>query len=360
MTVDRIENSVRKSRKLLIVDSHEDIAFNAINLRRNFLASAQEKRVDEGDNLKHGMATVGLPDLVKGNVRIVFATIWAPPCNSPRPIVQPCYTTQKEACVLAKQQLNYYLALASSEQVTLVTKRADLDLVLSDDQKIGLVLLMEGADPLVMPSDVREWYAAGLRIIGPAWRKTSYAGGTGNPGPLTDAGRELIAEMERLGIILDVSHLAEASFFEALELFSGPVIASHSNCRKYVPTDRQLSDDMIRTLVQHDGIMGIVLYNSFLKNSWENEGKIKSQVTLHHVLEQIQHVCEIAGNAKHVGIGTDFDGGFGAESIPAELDTVADLWKVHEALAAVQFSEEDMNEIMSGNWLRILRNSLPV
>jgi len=357
--MDRIANPIRKSPKSLIVDSHEDIAFNAINLRRNFLASAQEKRVNEGDDHKHGIATLGLPDLLKGNVRVVFATIWAPPCNGPGPIVQPCYTTQEEACVLAKQQLNYYLALARSEQVTLVTKRADLDRVLSDDRKVGLVLLMEGADPLVMPSDVREWYEAGLRILGPAWRKTSYAGGTGMPGPLTDAGRELIAEMERLGIILDVSHLAEASFFEALELFSGPVIASHSNCQKYVPTDRQLSDEMIRTLIQHDGVMGIVLYNSFLKNAWENEGKIKSQVTLHNVIEQIQHVCEIAGNAKHVAIGTDFDGGFGAESIPAELDTIADLWKVREALAADQFPEEDIDGIMSGNWLRILRNSLP-
>lgn len=198
-----------------------------------------------------------------------------------------------------------------------------------------------------------------MRILAPAWHATRYAGGTGEPGPLTELGRRLIEEIERTGLVLDVSHLAEASFFEALDLYHGPVIASHSNCRAFVPTDRQLSDEMIRALAQRDGVIGIVLFNRFLQDGWKEAGRIKSQVTLAHVVKHIQHVCDLTGDARHVALGSDFDGGFGAESIPAELEHVEDLYKIEDALLAAEFPEEDIDNIMNGNWLRMLRRSLP-
>jgi len=250
--------------------------------------------------------------------------------------------------------------LATDPRIALVKTQRDLELVLDQVQpQIGLILLMEGADPLLAPQQARDWFDAGVRIIAPAWHGTRYAGGTGDPGPLTPYGRELMVEMKRAGLILDVSHLAEASFFEALELFDGPVLASHSNCRAYVPTDRQLTDEMIRALVKRNAVIGVVPYNKFLRSDWKKGESPKSQVTILDVVKHIKHMCALAGDTLHVGIGTDFDGGFGAESIPAELDTIADLQKIGRALKNEQLTEADARNILGQNWLRFLRQALP-
>jgi membrane dipeptidase len=327
---------------------------------RDFRLSALEKRkLETPPDSGKGIATLGLPELLQANVRIVFATLWAAPCNMPEPKVKPCYKSPKQAYDLAWKQLEYYNDLAKDPRITLIHSRSDIDHVLNPDSShLGMVLLMEGADPILTPKQAREWFEAGVRIVGPAWRATRYAGGTQMPGPLTELGRKLIKEMKKAGLILDLSHMAEASFFEALELFHGPVIASHSNCRAIVPTDRQLSDEMISALVAHEGVIGTVPYNKFLQPDWTETGGIKSKVTLADVVEHIRHVCDLAGDRLHVGIGSDFDGGFGAESIPAELDTAADLRKVGEALGDAGFSQTDIDNILGGNWVRLLRRAL--
>jgi len=340
----------------VIIDGHEDIAFNSNILHRDFLLSAHENRVKVDDS-KNGSPTVGLPDLVKGNVRVVFGTIWVPPCLPG--VEKPCYRTPTEAYDMAIQQLNYYKALASQEHVRLILTRRDLESALANQGHIGIVLLMEGADPVLSPENVHEWYAQGLRILAPSWMGTHYAGGTHMPGPLTDAGRELMRELEKSRLILDTSHMSDESFFEALDLFRGTVIASHSNCRALVPTDRQLSDDMIRALISRNGVIGAVFYNAFLVNGWTEAGRVKSQVRLDHVVQHIRHICDIAGDALHVAIGSDLDGGFGVESTPAEIDTVADLRKLPFALSNNGFSDDDVGRIMRGNWMRILETALP-
>ncbi|MGA2790593.1 MAG: membrane dipeptidase [Candidatus Bathyarchaeia archaeon] len=342
-----------------IVDAHEDIAYNAV-LGRDFRLSALEKRKFEiPPDSDKGIATVGLPELLQADVRIVFATLWAAPCNMPDPKAKPCYETPQQAYDLARKQLEYYNDLAKDPRIALIRSRTDIDRVLKPDSSLlGVVLLMEGADPIITPQQAREWFEAGVRIVGPAWHATRYAGGTQMPGPLTGLGRELMKEMEKTGLILDISHIAEASFFEALELFHGPVIASHSNCRTIVPTDRQLSDEMISALIARESVIGTVLYNKFLQPDWkQTDGK--SKVTLADVVKHISHVCDLAGDRLHVGIGSDFDGGFGAESIPAELDTAADLQKISEALGDVGFSQTDIDNTLGGNWVRLLRRALP-
>ena len=343
-----------------IVDAHEDIAYN-VALGRDFKRAAFETRALENPPIpKRGVCTVGLPDLLKANVRIVFATIWAAPCGVEDIEIGPCYQTPEEAYALAKRQLEYYDELAHDSRILLLHHRGDVDRVLdAQNPMLGLVILMEGADPIITPKQTQEWFDAGVRIIGPAWRRTRYAGGTKAPGPLTETGRELMSEMERIGMILDTSHLAEASFHEALDLFHGNVMASHSNSRLYVPTDRQLSDEMISALVSRNGVIGTVLSNTFLQADWKETGRIKRKVTLLDVVKHIKHVCDVAGDAAHAGLGTDLDGGFGAESIPAEMDSVADLPKIENALIAAGFSEQDADNIMGENWIRFLRRSLP-
>ena len=341
----------------VIIDGHEDIAFNSLILHRDFLLPAYESRLKSSDVRKNGSPTVGLPDLVKGNVRIVFGTIWVPPCLPG--VEEPCYRTPNEAYAMAVQQLDYYKDLASRGHVKLVLTRGDLESVLDKAGQIGIVLLMEGGDPVLSPEDVHEWYAQGLRILAPSWHGTRYAGGTHNPGPLTAAGRELMRELGKSHLILDISHMSDESFFQALKLFPGTVIASHSNCRAFVPTDRQLSDEMIRALISRDGVIGAVLNNPFLLNGWREAGSVKSQVTLGHVVQHIRHICDLAGDTRHVAIGSDLDGGFGVESTPSEVDTVADLGKLAFALSSNGFSDEDVIGVMRGNWMRILEKSLP-
>jgi membrane dipeptidase len=222
---------------------------------------------------------------------------------------------------------------------------------------VGLVLLMEGADALRDPSELETWQRAGLRLLGPSWRATRYAGGTGEPGGLTDLGRELLREIDRLGMVLDMSHIAEESFWQALDIFSGLVIASHANCRVYVPTDRQLTDEMIRAIAACDGVIGTVLFDGFVVDGWQRGSDVP--VTLDDVVRHIDHVCQLTGSARHSAVGSDFDGGFGVESTPVEFDTVADLEKLAGALERRGYSQEDVAGVLGENWLRLLQRTLP-
>lgn len=349
--------------KPTIVDAHLDIAWNKFALQRDFLESAAEKRAREGSRPAHneGSALVGLPDLITGNIRVVFATTYVAQARPNRTEWGKTYSTPQEAHDQAMEQIAYYSMLAMNPRVSLITTRGDLDRVIaSPEPQVGLVILMEGADPIVAPEQTPEWFEAGVRIVGPAWSQTRYAGGTRAPGPLTDLGRALMPQLERAGMILDASHLAEQSFWDALELFGGAVIASHSNCRAFInaDADRQLSDAMIRAIIERDGVIGTVLYGGFLKSGWDKSAK-KNALTLADAVRHIQHICDRAGDARHIGIGSDFDGGFGMESVPNEIDTIADLQKFGDALSAVSFSDADIANFLGGNWVRVLRDALP-
>lgn len=320
---------------------------------------AKERRKIEHLDSEEGGATTSFPDLIRGNIRIVFGTLWVNPCGS-QFSSQPCYSNAEEAHLQAIGQLDYYKRLERQGVISIIKTKSQLeDIINSVTPRIGVVILMEGADPIRIPKEAKEWFDDGLRIIGPAWGATRYCGGTRAPGPLTKEGHELLKEMQRCGFILDCSHFAEQSYFEALDEFDGPVIASHSNCRIYCPTDRQLSDEMIRNLASKGGVIGTVLYNKFLVGNWQKRDP-KSAVTLSQVVKNIVHVCEVSGSRKHSGIGSDFDGGFGYESIPQELDTVADLYKVGDTLRSeAKFSDDDVASVLGGNFLRILRKALP-
>ena len=349
--------------KPLIVDAHLDIAWNKIALNRDFLESVADKRAREGAQPAHGegSAVVGFSELIAGNVRVVFATLYVAQARPDRTGWGKTYNTPQEAHDQAMEQLAYYSLLAADSRVSIIATRGDLDQVIgAETPRVGLIFLMEGADPIVAPDQAQAWFDAGVRIVGPAWSQTRYSGGTRAPGPLTELGRALMPQLERAGIILDTSHMAEQSFFDALELYHGPVIASHSNCRAFINNgaDRQLSDEMIRALIARDGVIGAVMYNRFVKDDWDKSAQ-KDAVTLADVVRHTRHICELAGDTRHVGIGSDFDGGFGMESVPREIDTIADLQKLGDALSAASFSDVDIANVFGGNWIRLLRRALP-
>lgn len=356
---------------MLVVDAHEDIAYNFLRFGRDYRASVALKRRQEADgDHPNGIATVGLPDALLGRVGVVFATIFTAPKSAPIDIGEDDshYSTPAEAYRLAQQQWDYYQRLADeSDKIQLVRTQTELDAVLKTwepgtefaDHKQGMVMLMENADPIIEPKQFEEWYERGLRIVGPAWVGTRYCGGTGMPGPLTDLGRELLEVMASFNAILDLSHMAEESFLEAVDRYEGVMIASHSNPRRFRNTDRHLSDDMIRRLAERDGVMGIVVYNNFLSDTWR-KGNPRSDVPFSTVLDAIDTVCQLTGSAAHVGIGTDFDGGFGVENIPAGFDTLTDLLRIGDGLRARGYAESDIEAVLGGNMLRKLRQSLPV
>ncbi|WIG57665.1 MAG: peptidase M19, renal dipeptidase [Ktedonobacterales bacterium] len=347
---------------MFIVDAHEDIAYNALHHNRDVRSSVAETRTREAtvpppeDGVLSGaseLAMVGLPEHRQGGVGLIFATIFVPP-GEPAAMTSDGFS-----------QLQYYHNLAAENiGVRLVTSRDELARLRHDWQAastpdarpVGMALLMEGADPLPNPSALEHWYGQGLRMLGTSWRGTRYAGGTREPGPLTDLGRALLAEMTRLNMILDISHMAEESFWEALAQFNGPVIASHSNCRIYVPTDRHLSDDMIRAITERDGVIGTVLANQFLVGGWEHSQPLPR---LDAVVQHIDHICQLTGTSRHCAIGSDFDGGFGVASTPEELDSVADLSKIGDALKHSGYTEADIQGVLGGNWLRLLQEALP-
>jgi membrane dipeptidase len=167
--------------------------------------------------------------------------------------------------------------------------------------------------------------------------------------------------MERLGVILDATHLCDDSFWEALDHFGGRVWASHNNCRALVPHNRQFGDDQIRALAARDAVIGVALDAWMLFPGWRR-GVTTPQaagVTLRTLVDHIDHICQVTGSARHVGIGSDLDGAFGREQTAADLETIADLSRIPALLAERGYRPESIAGIASGNFLRFLREALP-
>lgn len=353
---------------MIVVDAHEDIAWNALTFGRDILRSAREtQRLEEMGEAPHhnGRCMLGLPEWLEGGVAVVFGSIFLAPAHRALGLWdREVYLDKEEAHRRASAQLDYYHRLAErSDRIVLIGGVEDLEGVLAswkgETPRVGIVPLMEGADPIRQPAEVEEWHRRGVRLVGLAWAAGSrYAGGNQGPGPLTDAGRQLLEAMAEVGMVLDLSHLAEESFWEAVDRYEGPVVATHANPRAFVPTPRMLSDEMIQAIAERDGVIGIIPCNRFLKKGWApSDGK--GAVTLQDVAAAIDHVCQVVGDAAHVGLGSDFDGGFGAESTPEGIETVADLKKVAWALEERGYAEGDIAAVMGGNWLRLLRAALP-
>jgi membrane dipeptidase len=219
---------------------------------------------------------------------------------------------------------------------------------------------MEGADPIVEPRQVEWWWNHGLRVVGLAhYGQGHYAYGTGGEGPLTSRGVELLRELRRAGMIVDLTHSSDPSFFQAMELFDGPVIASHNNCRALVPGDRQYSDEQILRLIDRGGVIGAALDAWMLLPGYVKGETPRERVPLENVVDHIDHVCQLAGNSNHAAIGSDLDGGFGTEQTPDGLDTIADLQKLDGLLKARGYTDEDVDNIFHANWLRFFTRWLP-
>jgi membrane dipeptidase len=304
----------------------------------------------------------------------VFATIFAAPMryNEGEWDTQ-CYIEDAQAEDLYRRQLDLYYQLVEDhpDKFRLMLNKTDLSETVAAWQDlpeevetyppVGLVILMEAAEAVRSVDQLPEWVKGGVRLIGPAWAGTRFCGGTKEPGPLTKEGYRLLDGMAEHGLILDLSHMDEQAVLQALDHYPGLLVATHANAKALLPnleSNRFLSDRVIEGLVERDGVIGVVPYNVFLDENWTN-GMRRELVSIQRVADQIDHICQLAGDAQHVGFGTDFDGGFGWQSVPEEIDTIADLHKLIPLLAEKGYGEDDIAAIFGENWQRVLQSALP-
>jgi len=360
----------------LIVDSHADLAWNMLNYGRDYTrAAAETRRLEAGSPIvaHNGDSLVGWPDYQRARVAAVFSTLYAPPIRWRTGEWETlAYHDYDEANCIYRDELRLYDQLAEShpDQFRLVCSTSELNEIIAHWEKpsetghpVGLILLMEGAEAVRSPDELAEWWHLGLRHIGLAWAGTRYCGGTKEPGPLTDDGRRMLTVMAEFNFTLDLSHMDEEAALQALDFYSGPIVVTHANCLALLPnypTNRHLSDRLIRGVVERGGVIGVIPNNAFLKSGWlRASGSRREEVSLEALAGHIDHICQLSGNARHVGIGSDFDGGFGLQSVPPEIDTIADLQKLTSLLAARGYLETDVAAVLGGNWLTHLRTNLP-
>jgi membrane dipeptidase len=358
---------------MLIFDAHLDLAWNAIDFNRDLrLSVADIRRSEQGmPGKSRGMNTVSFPELRRGGVGIFIATLLARQLRSGSNLAANRYSSMEAAYGAAYGQLAYYRAMEREGWLRWIkdgkTLQAHVNAWTTSsgretqaDEPLGFILSMEGADPILSPDQVHEWYTAGLRIIGPAhYGLSPFAHGTDTEGGLFPLGPALLKEMEKVGMILDVTHLADQSFDEALDLYGGPVLASHHNCRALVPHQRQLTDEQIKKLIGRGAVIGAALDAWMLYPGW-----VRGQTTPEHagvkleaVVDHIDHVCQIAGDARHAAIGSDLDGGFGREQSPMDLDTIADLQRLTDLLRNRGYNQEAVEGVMHANWVRFFQEA---
>jgi len=351
----------------LIVDGHLDLSMNAIEWNRDLTRSVEEIREQEKgmrDKPDRMNGTVSLPALRQGRVGLCVATQIARYVKPGSKI--PGWKSPYQAWAMTQGQLAWYRTMEETGEMIQIVNKEQLERHLrlweapTEHTPVGYILSLEGADSIIKMDYLERAYSYGLRAIGPAhYGPGTYAQGTDATGGLNSKGRELLKEIERLGLILDATHLNDACFWESMDLFHGPVWASHNNCRVFVPHNRQLEDRQILELIHRDAVIGVALDAWMLVPDWQSGKSTPSEkgVTLELVVNHIDHICQLAGNSRHAAIGSDLDGAFGKEQGPQEVDTVADLQKLPDLLKNKGFKNQDIENIMWGNWVRFLRKA---
>jgi membrane dipeptidase len=352
---------------MFIIDAHLDLSMNAMEWNRDLRLSVTDIRRREAgltDKPDRGRGTVSLPQLREGRIGLVVATQIARFVAPGNPL--PGWHSPEQAWAQTRGQLAWYKAMEEAGEMVMIGNRSSLEshvalwMAGGDRLPVGYILSLEGADSIVSPEYLQRAYADGLRALGPAhYGPGRYANGTDSSGGLNADGKTLLREMERLGIILDATHLCDDAFWDAMEFFNGPVWASHSNCRALVDHNRQFSDDMIRALIAKGAVIGGALDAWMMVPGWLR-GKSTPESTgcnLEKLVDHLDHICQIAGNTRHIGIGTDLDGAFGKEQCPYDLETIADLQQLPRLFVKRGYSAGDIENILHGNWLRFLRQA---
>jgi len=357
---------------MFVFDAHLDLAMNAIEWNRDLTRSLEDLRQREAhlrDKPDRGRATVSFPEMRRAGIGLCVATqIARVEHNAYSPVAG--WASPAQAWAMTQGQRAWYEAMEEAGEIRLIRDRAALESQIAlwstpevpgaPPRPIGCILSLEGADSLITLDHLERAWNYGLRAIGPAhYGPGVYAQGTSTTGGFNARGRDLLREMQRLGFILDVTHLSDECFTEALDLYDGPIWASHHVCRALVPHQRQLPDDFIRLLAQRDAVIGMAMDAWMLVPGWVRGQSTPEAtgVSLDTVANHVDHICQITGCTAHVGIGTDLDGAYGHEQTPQDLKTIADITQLGERLRARGWKQPDIDGLNHGNFLRVLRRA---
>jgi len=362
-------------KTMLVFDGDYPMAYGALELNRDLTRPLAEVRAAEEH--PENIAFASLPEMRRGRVAaaLVKFTVRRQSADS----VLPGLRGSEAIYGAARGQLAYYEMLAQSGEARLLTQRRELTDHMAQWERaedseilpVGFIIGMEGADPVLSPSQVHRWWQYGVRVISLThYGPSAYAHGTGSRGGLLGSAAELLKEMSSCGMLLDLTHIADESFWQAVELYEGPVLASHQNCRALVPGERQFSDEQLQLIIDRGGIIGVSMDTWMLYASpvldWGRTGSYnrrdyfaREAISLAHVADHIDHICQLSGNALHAAIGGDTDGQGGIEGAPIDVDTVADYQKLVPILAARGYAEADIENVLYKNWLRFYQTHLP-
>lgn len=349
---------------MFIFDAHLDLAMNAMEWNRDLRWSVAQIRESEHgmtDKPDRGKNTVSFDAMRKGNIGLCVATQiarYVKPENN-----LPGWNSRQQAWAQTQGQLAWYKSMEEEGLLRQITNRAELNTHLEnwennkENTPIGYILSLEGADSIINLDYLEKSFEQGLRAIGPAhYGPGTYAFGTDSIGGIGIKGKELLKKIQSLNIILDATHLCDQSFWETMKVYEGPIWASHNNCRKFVNHNRQFSDEQLLELIDRKAVIGMALDAWMMVPNWQRGKSTPEQmgVTLEHMVQNIDHICQLAGNSLHVGIGTDLDGGFGKEQSPMDLDTIADLQHIPQLLANRGYGSDDISNIMNRNFINFL------
>jgi len=354
---------------MFIIDAHLDLGMNAMEWNRDLRASVLDIRerekglTDKPDRTK---GTVALPELRKGNIGLVVATQIARYVEPGNPL--PGWHSPEQAWAQTQAQLAWYKVMEEEGEMVMIkdlsSLKAHVELWMNDEanenKPVGYILSLEGADSLITVKHLETAYEYGLRAVGPAhYGQGRYANGTDATGKMNANGLSLLKKMEEFNIILDATHLCDDAFWQAMDHFNGQVWASHNNCRALVNHNRQFSDEMIKLLIEKGAVIGAALDAWMMVPNWERNSSTPEgmQCNLEKITDHIDHICQLAGNSLHVGIGSDLDGAFGKEQCPYDLETIADLQKLIPLLRKRGYDKEDIENIMHRNWLGFLEKA---
>ena len=354
---------------MFIIDAHLDIAWNAIEWNRDLQRPIQEINDREKgltDKPGRGNATVSLPELRKGNIGLVVATQIARYVSPDNPL--PGWHSPEQAWAATQAQLAWYRTMEEQGEMVQIKDLRSLNIHLdiwNDDgpnehKPIGYILSLEGADSLISVQHLERAYEYGLRAVGPAhYGPGRYANGTDATGEMNGDGLALLKKMEELNIILDATHLCDDAFWQAMDNFHGDVWASHNMCRALVDHNRQFSDDMIKVLIERGAVIGAAFDAWMIVPGWVRKKSTPKELncSIEKVIDHIDHICQVAGNALHVCIGSDLDGGYGREQCPFDLETIADLQIIPSLLQKRGYSDKDIENIMRRNCINFLRKA---
>ena len=356
----------------LLFDGHLDLGLFALAWNRDITETTSRINQREAgmSGFGRGCANASLPEMRRGGVAVCLSTVAARANREVQPAEGHMRTdldfgTQSMAYAWAQGQLAYYRALQRQGEIALIANAAELrphwqtwNLAENRDElPVGIIVSMECADPIVEPAQATDWFSDGVRSVSLAhFGPGRYAQGTGADGPLTRKGFELLGEFEKAGMVLDLTHTADQAFFQALDSFGGPVIASHTNCRALVAGDRQFSDEQLKLLIEREAVVGSAFDAWMLVPGWVVYESEPGDLPMERVVDHIDHVCQLAGNARHAAIGTDTGT---TDHMPVDYRTSADLRQIEEILVNRGYSDSDIDRILHLNWLEFFLRHLP-